>query len=125
MQLPPMLRAVHQQQQQQQQLLQQQQEEMRAAQQQSLADMGYDLIDACGEQFRKVAPYVNKTLEWGWFPLVLYYGLKQGTHKYYAADTSNLPEEMQDTPMERNAAWSDCVPFVGSHGSPKTGILPS
>ena len=123
MQLPPMLRAVQQQQQQQQlqsqQLIEEQQPQI------SLTEIGYDLIDLAGNQFKKVAPYVNKTLEWGWFPLVIYYGLKQGTHKFYPADTSNMPEEMQDCPVERIASWTDAVPFIGSHGSPQSGILPS
>ena len=64
-------------------------------------------------------------MEWGWFPLVMYYGLKQGTHKFYPSDVSNLPEEMQDCPMERNASWTDAIPFIGSHGSSQSGILPS
>ena len=126
MQLPPMLRAV-QQQQQQQQLLEQQQymQEEEKKPEISLSDIGYDLIDLAGEKFKKVAPYVNKTLEWGWFPLVLYYGLKQGTHKFYPADTTNIPEDMQDCPMERIASWTDAVPFIGSHGSSRPGLLPS
>ena len=66
MQLPPMLRAV-QQQQQQQQLLQQQYVEQEKKAEISLSDIGYDLIDLAGEKFKKVAPYVNKTLEWGGF----------------------------------------------------------
>eukprot|EP01084_Bolivina_argentea_P098050 176248_1 len=125
MELPPMLRAV-QQQQQQQQFQQQRQnpqevkEEKKEAQV-SLSDSGYDLVDYCGNQFKKVAPYVNKTLEWGWFPLVLYYGLRQGTHKFYPSDTTNLPDDMQDCPMERSASWTDAIPFIGSHGSAQSG----
>eukprot|EP01084_Bolivina_argentea_P053606 98407_1 len=122
MQLPPMLRAVQEQQQQQQLMAQRFQEEKQEV---SVSDAAYDLIDLAGDQFKKIAPYVNKTLEWGWFPLVLYYGLRQGTHKFYPADTSNLPEEMKDVPMERTACWTDAVPLIGSHGAAKSGIMPS
>eukprot|EP00485_Elphidium_margaritaceum_P003553 CAMPEP_0202696598 /NCGR_PEP_ID=MMETSP1385-20130828/9890_1 /ASSEMBLY_ACC=CAM_ASM_000861 /TAXON_ID=933848 /ORGANISM="Elphidium margaritaceum" /LENGTH=125 /DNA_ID=CAMNT_0049352801 /DNA_START=72 /DNA_END=449 /DNA_ORIENTATION=- len=124
MQLPPMLRAV--QHQQQQQLLRQQQQGQNEEEKQiSLSDIGYDLIDLAGNQFKKVAPYVNKTLEWGWFPLVIAIGLRQGTHKFYPSDTANVPDDMRDMPMERNASWTDAIPLVGSHGSSKPGILPS
>ena len=119
-----MLRAVQEQQQQQQQLQGSQVIAEEKKQEVSLSDIGYDLIDAAGNQMKKVAPYVNKTLQWSWFPLVMYYGLKQGTHKFYPADTSNLPEEMQDMPMERGASWTDAIPLVGSHGSPQGGLLP-
>merc|ERR1712087_175777 len=124
MQLPPMLRAVQQQQQLQQMLDGAAVEEVKQQQPEvSLSEIGYDLIDLAGDQFKKVAPLVNKTLEWAWFPLVLYYGLKKGTHKFYPGDAANVPEDMEGVPMERSASWTDAVPFVGSHGSSQGGMI--
>ncbi|ETO00578.1 hypothetical protein RFI_36861 [Reticulomyxa filosa] len=56
---------------------------------------GYEVIDACGNQFKKIAPYVNKALTWGWIPLCVYFGLKQGTHKYYPSEDEHNSKESQ------------------------------
>ena len=94
-------------------------------QRQSLSDHGYDIIDSIGKNFKKVAPAVNKALEYGWMPLVIFYGLRQGTHKFYPNDTSHLPDDLKDVPMERLPSFTDAIPFFGSHGCEKCGILPS
>ena len=88
-------------------------------------DAIYDTIDYCGNKFKKVAPYVNKTLQYGWVPLVVYFGLKQGTHKYYPSSDTNLPVDMMDQQLERLPSWTDAIPIIGSHGSPKSGLFPS
>lgn len=90
-----------------------------------VGDTVYGTIDYCGKKFGKVAPYVNKTLQYGWVPLVVYFGLKQGTHKYYPTDESKIPADMMDQQLERVASWTDAIPLIGSHGSPKAGLLPS
>ncbi|ETO12241.1 hypothetical protein RFI_25135 [Reticulomyxa filosa] len=86
---------------------------------------GYEVIDACGSQFKKIAPYVNKALTWGWIPLCVYFGLKQGTHKYYPSEDLRLPEELAGTQFERKPSWTDTVPFIGSAGSGQSGLFSS
>lgn len=117
--LPPMLQNVHQ----RHRLNMQAQQEEEKVNSRSLTDVGYDMIDSMGVKFRKVAPYINKTLEWSWIPFVIYYGLKQGTHKYYPSDPSQMPVDVQDMRLERPASWTDVVPFFGSHGAPQPGLL--
>jgi len=86
---------------------------------------GYQVIDNCGNHFKKIAPYVNKALTWGWIPICVYFGLKQGTHKYYPNEDMNLPDQSVGTQLERKPSWTDIVPLLGSAGSSQSGLLSS
>ena len=89
----------------------------------NLDEIAFNTIDYVKPKFTTVAPYINKVLGYSWIPVVIYYGLKQGTHKYYPGDDIDLPSDLQDTQLDRAPSWTDLLPFVGSAGCQNSGLF--
>merc|ERR1719461_1585304 len=53
---------------------------------------------------------VEKSLFYGWIPVVMYLGLDLGTHKFV--------KEGKMMPEERLARWTDIIPIFGTAGLP-------
>ena len=59
---------------------------------------------------------------WGWFPLVVYVGLQQGTHKFEkpGLDPNSPPDG--EAFLERAPSWTDCLPLFNTAHQPNAGM---
>ena len=109
-----------------QQLIEQQQQETISLNDiaNGISNAYYDGIDYIGQKIKKAAPLINTTLKYSWIPVVVYMGLKQGTHKYYSDDKIHIGDSIgNDVAFERKASWTDTIPIIGSHGASKPGLF--
>merc|ERR1719427_762798 len=56
----------------------------------------------------------EQTLMYTWAPIVIYFGLKIGTHKFIREPSNGKPSMQPPQPLERKAVWTDVIPFIGS-----------